>query len=90
MPFSLLVAKVRHCVSPARFTSFSSLHVAYTPTEECDLEVLDAHYRWNYVTCKFEHTQIVNVGHIYFCEFAPTVIQLQHKHHVTEACKIIG
>ena len=45
MPFSVLVAKVRLCVPPARFTSFWSLHVAYTPTEECDLEVLHVHDR---------------------------------------------
>jgi len=64
--------------------------VAYTPTEECDLEVLHAHYRWKFIACKFEYIQIVIVGYIYISEFTPIAIPLQYRHHVTEACKIIG
>ena len=51
--------------SPAKFISFWSVHVAYTPTEECDLEVLHAHYRWKFITCNFEHIQIVILRYIY-------------------------
>ena len=74
MPFSVLVAKVRHCVPTARFTSFWSLHVVYTPTEECDWEVLHVHDRWNYITCKFEHIQTVSVRYFFWiCTYSHTV-----------------